>query len=190
MSFTYLFKKAKLYKFTVCRIRSQCLELKWYNCMMAYVWACIESVGKDSYGIYCKTTFLYLTVPPSSPVFASVATTSNSSTITWTHPPTSDVQAYTVSWLYMGPCSLLGETPEDGSQVLEGSRRSFTLTNLRANSQYLVRVEARNDIGTSNSSITVNTSYAGKFSSQLLKSFIMDDIPLIWFIENLSQVWC
>ncbi len=110
------------------------------------------------------------TVPPSSPVFTDVTTTTTTSRILWTHPtttpPTDFVLTYRVSWSYVGPCTGPG-APTDVMRVLDGSTRTFSLTNLVASSQYSVRLEARNDAGTSISQTIVNTPYAGKYLSSL-----------------------
>ena len=104
-------------------------------------------------------------VPPSSPVFTATFYTSTTSTILWTHPatvpPFDFVLHYNISWSYVGPCSGSG-APVDETRLLHGSRRNFTLTNLRPNSQYLVTLVA---VGALGSQILLNTTASGNFLS-------------------------
>ena len=101
---------------------------------------------------------------PSSPLFTGLITTTNNVTILWSHGPS--VISYNVSWSYIGPCS--SKASSDLHQTLDGSTRSFTVTDLRPNSQYLVRVEAGNNVGSVASQITVSTGIEGTYMYALL----------------------
>lgn len=77
--------------------------------------------------------------PPSAPVLSISAKSPDSFTLSWIQLPTDIFEGYDISWTYLGPCD---EEIPDGSMLLNSSSRAYTVTGLRANSQYLVTVAA------------------------------------------------
>ncbi len=107
------------------------------------------------------TSVTLLTASP-NPTITNFFSTPIASTVLWSHLQPDFIVSYNVSWSYVGPCSGPG-VPSDTHQVLHGSRRNFTLTGLRPNSQYLVTLVAMNNIGRTESTASINTRFSGIF---------------------------
>ncbi len=105
------------------------------------------------------TSLTVLTALP-SPTITDVFPTPTTATFLWSHSQPDFVTSYNVSWSYVGPCSG-PEAPSDTHQVVDGSRRNFTLTSLIPNAHYLLTLVAMNSIGATESSVLINTTVSG-----------------------------
>ena len=71
-----------------------------------------------------------------------------------------NIDGFNVTWIYSGPCS--GELILNVfAEITDGSTRTFAVTNIQPNSEYSVRVEAVNRIGSSSGNLVVSTSVQG-----------------------------
>ena len=121
----------------------------------------------------------YAPVPaPSAPVVMAVPQT-NSIQFSWTQEGGDVVESYSLSLVYIGPCSLTVE-PISGS--LGGDSRDFTAGNLLGFSEYELTIVATNSAGMSSAVLRTTTLPSGTFNFTIVcvVRIGLDTLTVLW----------
>ena len=83
--------------------------------------------------------------------------------LAWTQPPGDVVDSYTISYNSTHDQCMMGiiESISYSTSHIDGSMRSYTLTNLEEDSSYTIDVQAINKAGNDSSIINIRTLGAG-----------------------------